>query len=792
MNDKQKTGQHLFGETALFETERKYQKLLDSIQESYYETDLPGNYVFFNNAFQNMSGYSREELNGMNYRQYVAPEDVKKVFKIYNRIFRTGIPVEKFIYESIKKDGEKKTREASASLIYDSDGRIVGFRGIDRDITDRKQAEDRLKESEEKYRLVVENAIEAIYVAQDGRFKFYNRATKEIFDRTDEALLSSPFMEFIHPEDLELVVNRHMDRLKGKTPPPIYASRIVTADGTVKWIERHVTMIIWQGRPATLNFVADITERKRFEAELRYERERFENFAERAPFAMMQIEKDGTIGYINPKFRELFGYERQEIPDVRNWLRKAYPDKMNRREVIALFNSDAQLFKSGEKRHRTFTTTCKNGSEKIINFVTAELNNDQYLITCEDITESKKLEARILQAQKMESIGTLAGGIAHDFNNLLMGIQGYASLMLLTIDESHPHYEKLKAIEAQVGSGADLTRQLLGFARGGRYEVKPTDINELISRTSSLFGRTKKEIHIHNKFPKYIWSADVDRGQIEQSLLNLLVNAWQAMPGGGHIYLETENVVLDEAYSEDHGMRPGTFVKISVTDTGMGMDEKTRQRIFDPFFTTKGMGRGSGLGLASTYGIIKGHGGIINVYSEKGLGTTFTIYLPASEKDPAREPLLSHVLQKGQETILIVDDEELIIAVIKSMLEGLGYHVLTACTGSEAIDTYRAHQDKIDLIILDMIMPGMGGGEIFDRMKTINTDVKVILSSGYSMNSQTQSIMDRGVKAFIQKPFRIHDFSIKIRAVLNNEHSDQKYDNGNELPPCPEALKTLR
>jgi signal transduction histidine kinase/ActR/RegA family two-component response regulator len=417
---------------------------------------------------------------------------------------------------------------------------------------------------------------------------------------------------------------------------------------------------------------------------------------------------------------------------------------------------------------------------KWLRFTAAGIRNSQgdlvgAIETLEDITERKKAEEEkekldrgLVHAQKMEAIGTLAGGIAHDFNNLLMGIQGYASLMLLTADKDHPIYSRLKGIEEQVRSGADLTAQLLGFARGGRYEIKPTNLNEIIKNTSTMFGRTKKEITIHQKYQEDIWPVEVDRGQIEQVFLNLYVNAWQAMPGGGEIYLETENVILDESYAKSFSVESGNYVKISLTDTGSGMDEKTRQRIFEPFFTTKEMGRGTGLGLATVYGIIKGHKGYINVYSEKGGGTTFTIYLPASEKEVTREVKTPEKLLTGHETILLIDDEDVIIAVTKDILESLGYSVQNAKSGHEAIEIYKADRDKIDLIILDMIMPEMGGEETFDRLREINPDVKVILSSGYSLNGQAIKIMERGCHAFIQKPFSILTLSQKVREVLDN------------------------
>ncbi|MBU4286732.1 MAG: response regulator, partial [Proteobacteria bacterium] len=368
------------------------------------------------------------------------------------------------------------------------------------------------------------------------------------------------------------------------------------------------------------------------------------------------------------------------------------------------------------------------------------------------------------------AIGALSGGIAHDFNNLLMGILGHVSLLLLNTDPHHSHFERLKVIENLVQKGANLTKQLLGFARGGKYEAKPTDLNDLIKQSPEMFGRTQKNIEIHMKFQKDIWSVEVDPGQIEQVLLNIYLNAWQAMPGGGHIYLETSNVKLNEIYSKAFGVKPGNYVWISVSDTGIGIDEATRQRIFEPFFTTKEMSHGTGLGLASAYGIIKNHGGIINVYSEKGKGATFNIYLPASEKEISiTKKRSADEITKGLETILLVDDEDMIIDVGKDMLREMGYKVLVARSGEEAIEVYKKHKDIIDLVIVDMIMPRMDGGEVYDKMKEVNPDVRVLLASGYSIASQAKEILKRGCNGFIQKPFNINDLSQKIMEILEKK-----------------------
>lgn len=389
--------------------------------------------------------------------------------------------------------------------------------------------------------------------------------------------------------------------------------------------------------------------------------------------------------------------------------------------------------------------------------------------------EEKKteLESKLQQAQRLEAMGTLAGGIAHDFINILMGIQGYASLMLLDIDTTHPHFEKLKSTEQYVKRGAELTRQLLGFSRGGKYEVSPTNLNELVDKSAQLFGRTKKEISISTNFQADPWIAEVDKGQIEQVLLNLYVNAWQAMPAGGNLYLETHNVFLDEADTRPYGLKPERYLKITVTDTGVGMDEKTKERIFEPFFTTKGMGRGTGLGLASAYGIIKSHNGIINVTSKKGQGTTFKIYLPASDRGAVKERIVKEALMRGKETILLVDDEDITINSATEMLQWLGYNILVARGGREAIDKLQTHLDSIDLIILDMVMPGMGGRETYERLRAIRPDVKILLASGYSISSDTVRIMEEGCAGFIQKPFDITQISVKLREIL---------DSGRQIP----------
>jgi CheY-like chemotaxis protein len=378
------------------------------------------------------------------------------------------------------------------------------------------------------------------------------------------------------------------------------------------------------------------------------------------------------------------------------------------------------------------------------------------------------MEAQFLQAQKMEAIGTLAGGIAHDFNNLLMVIQGNASLMLLTIDPSHAHHEMLSSIVKQVQSGSKLTNQLLGYARKGRYEVKPIQLNELVKETSNTFERTRKEIRIQRELANNLFPIEGDSGQIEQVLMNLFVNAADAMPQGGDIFLKTTNISHRDIRDKLYDPKPGNYILLAITDTGIGMDSKTLERIFEPFFTTKELSRGTGLGLASVYGIIKGHGGYIDVDSEKGRGTTFKIYLPATDEEVQKTIEAPHDIVKGTGTILLVDDEEMVLEVGERFLKVMGYHVLTAREGKEAIEVYKKHRETIDLVLLDIIMPNMKGGEVFDRLKKINPNIKVLLSSGYSIDGEASQILERGCSGFIQKPFDMNQLSKSIGALLRD------------------------
>ena len=414
-----------------------------------------------------------------------------------------------------------------------------------------------------------------------------------------------------------------------------------------------------------------------------------------------------------------------------------------------------------------------NGRQIVIRSFPVKAEADTTILLLTDVTDQRDLEYQLQHVRRMDAIGNLAGGIAHNFNNLLMGIQGNVSILIQDKKMGDPGYDELAGIERCIDSGAKLTRQLLSFAKGGRYSLGLEDVNDIVEKSSSMFARTRKEIHVERRLDEDLAMAEADAAQIELALMDLYVNAWHAMSNGGTLTVSTANTILEDSFVIPYNLTPGNYLRIDVADTGAGMDEKTVERIFEPFYTTRPMGQGTGLGLASVFGIIKKHKGIITVDSQVGRGTTFSIFLPAArilqkpkEKDKLRVISSGKLPEKGSGTILVVDDEEYILNADKAMLNELGYEVLLANGGKEALRVFDKNKDRIDLLILDLIMPDMGGEVVYDSIKSSRPDVRVILSSGYSIEGQAESILKKGCDGFIQKPYNLNQLAQKIKEIL--------------------------
>jgi PAS domain S-box-containing protein len=498
--------------------------------------------------------------------------------------------------------------------------------------------------------------------------------------------------------------------------------------------------------------------------ELQRSEERYRLLFENAAEAILVL-KESRVRFFNPVLERLLAFmhlplARARFTDfVHEDDRMAFLDFMAQAEAKeAPVSVEGLRLGSREGEHLWVNLSC---------VVTRWDEDPALLLFIQDVSERHNLQVQFFHAQKMEALGTLAGGIAHDFNNLLGGILGYVSLLQMGKDEDSQDFKRLQKIEHQVNSATSLTRQLLGFARGGTYETRPRDINLIVQSAMELFGRTKQELEVVLDLEEDACYADCDRGQIEQVLLNLFVNAAQAMPGGGVLTVATRVRYHDASITSPCGLAPGWFTELEIRDTGVGMDQATLDRIFEPFFTTRKLGGGTGLGLASVYGIVRNHHGMIRVESQPGAGATFTVSLPLA-KLPAAEPgqAPSRVLRSGGGGILIVDDQEIIRSVGQEMLERLGYEVHAAESGPEGLALFEANPGRIDLVILDMIMPGMSGSETFRRLRELDPRIPVLLASGYSLEGEVAALLASGCNGFIQKPFNASQLSGKIAEIL--------------------------
>ena len=569
-------------------------------------------------------------------------------------------------------------------------------------------------------------------VDSDGHFVYINGTIKSM-GYSPEELIGKHFSKIIHPDDIASVSRSTvLKRYKGlttgdKNAPKLFDERRTEKRGTKHLIIRLIQKG-WEQEEDSKNVEHSKTVYVEVMASGQYDK-----VVSREDKAFL-----GTVGTIRDIEKQKYVYDTAPVNDS-----EISPGE------ISSSGPDGIDVDSSDRKHE--------GTVGIIRDITERRIFEQ---------EKAKLEKRFQQARKMEALGQLAGGIAHNFNNLLMAIQGNASLMLLDTVSSHSHYARLRSIEGQVKSASKLTAQLLGYARKGKYEVKHLDLNQVVEETSEILGKAKMGVTIHKELADGLFAIEADEAQLKQVLFDLYLNAAEAMLDSGDLILKTTNVTHEDMKAKEYDPKQGNYVLLTITDTGVGMDKSTMGLIFDPFFTTKHMGMGTGLGLAAVYGIITGHGGYIDVESRKGHGSTFSLYFPASVEKVRKVPRTADEITRTTGTILLVDDEDMVMEVEKELLETLGYEVLTAGDGKEAVEIYKKKWDNIDLVIMDMVMPNMGGGEAYDRMKEINPRVKVLLSSGYSIDREAKEILARDCDGFIQKPCTIKELSEKIREIL--------------------------
>ncbi len=754
-------------EEALRESEKRYRDLVENIEDIMYIFNDKGNLKFFNKATKKYTGYTEEELQGKNLRDLVTPESYEYIEKKFKRQL-DGEDVGSFELGFVNKKGEVRFLEARERLVWEGN-RVVEVHGIGRDITERKKTEEALNKSEEKFRLAFESATNAIFWAnaETGLIINCNKAAETLLEKKKEEIIGQHQTTLHPPLEAEYYTNMFKRHIEQKGTVDDYAN-VLTKSG--KTIPIHIVAFVASiGEDVIMQGIFhDITERKKAEETLKESEEKFRNLFENSIDAVYTVDIEGNLTNANNALEILSGYKKSEL------IGKKFKEFTKPEVAEQIYKEYNHLFRSGEPIRNLITTMfAKSGEEKIVEMYVNVVREGNKIIgfqgTLRDITDRKSLEEQLIHIQKMEALGSLAGGIAHNFNNILVGIMGYSELLVTKKNKDDPDYKALKIIHESTLRASKLTHELLNIARGGEFRRMRVNLNNVVEKVLPLLsGSFDKSIDIKTYLANNLMMIEGDAGHIDQCILNLCINARDAMPKGGELIIETNNQRLDRDFVNTHlDAQEGDYVVLSVTDTGIGMSHEVKEHIFEPFFSTKEEKSGTGMGLSTVYGIVKNHGGLITVYSEEGVGSTFKLYFPGVRRKlketPTREDNEKYA---GSATILLVDDEQVVIDTWSEFLLQQGHQVLTAQDGEKALKIFQNKKDKIDLVILDYIMPKMGGKEVLIRLKEIDPDVKILVASGYSENGQAKEIIAEGADGFIQKPSQLNELHRKIIEIL--------------------------
>ncbi len=644
-----------------------------------------------------------------------------------------------------------------------------------------KRAEEAMRESEEKFRDLYDYAPVGYHeYDKEGRITKVNRTDLEMIGYTAEEMIGQPIWKLNVSEDM--VRRQVLDKLAGAMPPGRALERIYRRkDGSTFPVLIEDRLVLDEkGQIAGIRCtIQDITERKRNEEALRESEERYRTILENIEDGYYEVDLPGNFTFFNDSLCRMLGYSRDELIGMGN---DRYTDQENRKKLFQAFNS---VYRTGEPVKEFDWEVIRKDGRKVYGEVSVSLIRSStgqpigFRGIARDITERKRaekemaaLQEQLTQSQKMEAIGRLAGGVAHDFNNLLTVIKGYSQLSLLDLKEGNPLWENIQEIQKATQRATDLTRQLLAFSRRQILDPKVLDLNSLLRDTEKMLRRMiGEDIELVTRLSEGLGRVKIDPGQIEQVIFNLAVNARDAMPSGGKLTIETANVESNEDYAHAHvGVIPGHYVRLSVSDTGVGMSREVQEKAFDPFFTTKEKGKGTGLGLSTVHGIVTQSGGKIWVYSEPGHGTTFKIYFPKieGELDNLNGKNETDSFPVGSETVLLVEDEPSVRDLANRLLKQQGYKVLEAANGEDALRLVQEKTaEKIHLLLTDVVLPRMGGKELADQLKMFRPDIRILYTSGYTDYAIVhQGVLNSGTH-FLQKPFSLKTLSQKVREVLD-------------------------
>jgi len=762
-------------EEALIEERYLLHTLMDNLPDAVYFKDRESHFTRINKADVKLFGLSGPaQAVGKTDFDFFTTEHAQEAYNDEQQIIRTGQPVVGKEEMETWPDGHVTWASTTKMPLRDAKGNIIGTFGVSRDVTERKRAEGELRASETRYRRLFEAARDGIFIldADSWEIRDVNPFLLNLLGFSRAELLGRKLWEIGPLRDV-LLSKVDFEELQTREFIRYENLPLETREGKHVEVEFVSNVYISGDRKVIQCNIRDITERKRAEAE----HVRLVTAIEQSAEAVLMTNTEGEIQYVNPAFTRITGYSRDEVLGQNPRILKSG------KQDPAFYQQLWATILKGEIWHGELINRRKDGSLYSEQMSIAPVRSaggevTYFIATKQDVTEHKKLEQQLIQAQKMEAVGRLAGGVAHDFNNLLTIINGYAQLLIEPISPQDPRRGHLKEILTAGERAASLTRQLLAFSRRQVLEPRVLNLNSVLADVAKMLRRLiGEDVELVATLKPDLGRVKVDPGQIEQVIMNLAVNARDAMPQGGKLFVETSNVEIDANYARSHSpMMPGKYVMVAVSDTGCGMDLETQAHLFEPFFTTKEKGHGTGLGLATVYGIVKQSGGFIWVYSVPGRGSTFKIYLPVVEEAlPTAEPAeVPAELAKGSETVLVVEDEGGVRSLVCEALASHGYKVLEAAGAASALEISEKYTEPIHLLLTDVVMPQTGGKELAKGFSTLHPETKVLYMSGYTDDAIVRhGILERGT-SFLQKPFQPRALLLKIREVLKMKSGTQQ------------------
>ena len=635
-----------------------------------------------------------------------------------------------------------------------------------REIAERRIVEEALRQSEEKYRDVVERATDGIVIIQEGLIRYANRQLAAMAGLSPAEIIGTSFDKYVHPKSLPQVMEFYRRRVAGQHAPPVYETVLMSRSGEPIHAELNAGLITYEGKPADLVIVRNTTERIRADAE----KARLTLAVEQTADSVIITDPTGIIQYVNPAFERMAGYSRAEAMGKTPRLLKS--GKQDR----ALYEQLWRTLRGGQVWRGRLQNRRKDGGIYICDVTITPTRNENgeiinFLGVQRDVTRELQMEEQYLQAQKMESIGRLAGGIAHDFNNIMTAVLGFGSMVLDQLPDNHPLRHAVEQIVSAGERATNLTRQLLTFSRKQMMEIRVLDINAVVNDMNQLLRRALGEdIELLLELNEDAGSVKADAGLLQQVVMNLAINARDAMPRGGRLTILTSQAVLDERFCRSRiDVKPGDYILLSVKDNGTGMPPEVLQHVFEPFFTTKPKGKGTGLGLATVYGIVRQCNGHVEIETAVNEGTEIKVWLPRVE--PISDTLhveLEDRVQRGSETILVVEDEPIVRDLTIRILKSLGYRVLDAGHGREALELIAKYTQPIHLVLTDVVMPQMGGPELAEKLAELKPTIKILFTSGFTESA----VMERGVALgklqLVQKPYTREILAQRIRQILDS------------------------